>query len=391
MTETLEKSEMVDEKTQVASEEVRREEVSTEERKESLDKEDAKKEIEKSEQSDKEKEEIEEGNVVAETDEDDDEIEWSQSAPKAEQTKDEKSEASPEKETSVQLQELQKRNEFLEAENKRLMADPLVNAYSAYLQSSDEPNLSEFLSQVGAISYDPTQGLSGDELVRKRYEKEAQAAGLSGDDLNYAVEEEMQTYENATTLGKRNLERQAKEFLSAKTTSAKTVEQLQEEFIEKTKKRNESDIKWLESNYKMSVDFINKAVAKGKYNGRTVDSKWGEKIKAALGKSNDIFLADFVRYTDPDKEGVRNLFVPDVVDYLDFALHREDFKKLTKKRVDKANAESLEEKAKAAHQTAIETEKATSKSKDSDIGWYIAFESYNGKRHPKDPRGAKQS
>ena len=50
------------------------------------------------------------------------------------------------------------------------------------------PKVSEFLSQVGAISYDPTQGLQGEDLVRKRYEMDAQAAGLSGDDLNYAVE-----------------------------------------------------------------------------------------------------------------------------------------------------------------------------------------------------------
>jgi len=318
--------------------------------------------------------------------EDDEEIEWSQSAPKVEQTTDDSK--SVELQGKENVDELKAEVDRLRAENAMLMGDPLVKAYSEYLKSSDQPKVSEFLTQVGAIAYDPTQGLQGEDLVRKRYEMDAKAAGLSGDDLTYAVEEEMQTYQNATTLGKRNLERQAKEALSPNK-SGKKVEDLESEFRQVRENKQKDINQWLSHNTNNVYDFLNKVLQKGKYNGRTVDTKWAENIKTVLSKSSDVFLADFVRYTEPDEKGVSYLYAPDVVDYLDFALNREQFKKSSKRRVDNANASTLEEKAKVAHQTAIDTEKVAEKSKESDIKWFIAYESQKGKRHPKDPRGAK--
>jgi hypothetical protein len=375
MTETLE---TVEPKTEAAPE------VVLEETREELPKNEEKKDA--TEQGKPESEKESNAEVQAENQDDDDEIEWSQSAPKAEQTLDENK--STEQLGLENVEELKKQVESLKTENARLMADPLVKAYSEYLRSSDEPKVSEFLSQVGAISYDPTQGLQGEDLVRKRYEMDAQAAGLSGDDLNYAVEEEMQTYQNATMLGKRNLEKQAKEILTPKG-AGKTVEDLESEFRQSRENKEKSINEWLTYNTNNVFDFLNKAVQKGKYNGRSVDSKWAERIKTVLAKSSDVFLSDFVRYTEPDKNGVSHLYAPDVVDYLDFALNREQFKKSAKRRVDSANASSLEEKAKSAHQTAIDTEKVAEKSKESDLKWFISYESQKGKRHPKDPRGEK--
>jgi hypothetical protein len=375
MTETLE---TVEPKTEAAPE------VVLEETREELPKNEEKKDA--TEQGKPESEKESNAEVQAENQDDDDEIEWSQSAPKAEQTLDENK--STEQLGLENVEELKKQVESLKTENARLMADPLVKAYSEYLRSSDAPKVSEFLSQVGAISYDPTQGLQGEDLVRKRYEMDAQAAGLSGDDLNYAVEEEMQTYQNATMLGKRNLEKQAKEILTPKS-AGKTVEDLESEFRQSRENKEKSINEWLTYNTNNVFDFLNKAVQKGKYNGRSVDSKWAERIKTVLAKSSDVFLSDFVRYTEPDKNGVSHLYAPDVVDYLDFALNREQFKKSAKRRVDSANASSLEEKAKSAHQTAIDTEKVAEKSKESDLKWFISYESQKGKRHPKDPRGEK--
>jgi len=376
MTETLETVEPTTKETpEVVSEETRKGNTELEEKK------DANATVEAS--AEKEQSAQENPELI---EDDDDEIEWSQSAPKAEQTSDEtKSEDLSGKENA---DELKAEVERLRAENAMLMGDPLVKAYSEYLRSSDAPKVSEFLSQVGAIAYDPTQGLTGEELVRKRYEMEAQAAGLSGDDLNYAVEEEMQSYQNATMLGKRNLEKQAKESLSPNK-SGKKVEDLENDFRQVRENKQKEINQWLSVNTNNVNDFLNKVLQKGKYNGRTVDTKWAEKIKSVMSKSSDVFLADFVRYTEPDKNGVSHLYAPDVVDYLDFALNREQFKKSSKRRVDNANASTLEEKAKVAHQTAIDTEKVAEKSKESDIKWFMAYESQKGKRHPKDPRGAK--
>jgi len=207
-------------------------------------------------------------------------------------------------------------------------------------------------------------------------------------DTQVGAKKEMQSYQNATMLGKRNLEKQAKESLSPNK-SGKKVEDLENDFRQVRENKQKEINQWLSVNTNNVNDFLNKVLQKGKYNGRTVDTKWAEKIKSVMSKSSDVFLADFVRYTEPDKNGVSHLYAPDVVDYLDFALNREQFKKSSKRRVDNANASTLEEKAKVAHQTAIDTEKVAEKSKESDIKWFMAYESQKGKRHPKDPRGAK--
>jgi hypothetical protein len=93
-------------------------------------------------------------------------------------------------------------------------------------------------------------------------------------------------------------------------------------------------------------------------------------VKSAIERSGDIFNPDFVRYTAPDKNGVSDLFVEDVVRFIDTAVNREELFKLSKKTLGKARAENLEEKAVQAHNTGIVREVAKGKSLSEDDAAY---------------------
>ena len=327
--------------------------------------------------------------VVTEN-EDDEEVEWSQSAPKAEtpNTLDD----SPNAETTglkERVKELEQENGLMKAELQNLATikdDPIVKAYSAYLSSTDKPSVNGFLSQVGAISTSPADGLTGETLIKKQYEDIASKAGLTGEDLDDAVEEELDTYRNATRLKKVSLENDAKSHF--KGSGSKTIEGLEEEFKANANKMDDNMKAWLNRQGTMAHDLVNKIVAKGKYNGRPVDSKWGEQMKMLMSKSNDMTNPAFVRYVASD-EGYEDLYAPDVIEFLDFSANREAYKKTTKKQVDSAKVENLSEKAEVAHNDSIAAEKAMAKKNEGDLSWFIAHEADKGKRHPQDPRGKK--
>lgn len=323
-----------------------------------------------------------------------DEIEWHQT-PKV-KTESLKSEADPKITPTADLENLKSENQALtakvqslESQLASLMSDPLMKAYNEYLSSTDEPKPSEFLNRVGVVVNDPYAALQGTDLVKEFYTKKAQSLGLTGDDLEEAVQEELDTYETSTKIRKKELEAQAKAALTGEKKAA-SIEDLEKEFVESRKKQTEQDVKYLQRNRELINDFLNKAVEKGKFNGRAVDSKWKETILKGLENSFDVFNPTFVSYTEPDKDGISYLHAPDVVDFIDYAIFRSQLKSESKKKVDSAKVENLEEKAIAAHQAAIEGEKAAVKSNEKDINWFEAYETFNGVRHRDDPRGPKE-
>lgn len=339
------------------------------------------------------KDEKQEG--VNETLEDDsDEIEWTQT-PKV-KTDSTTSDTDPKVSPSADLEALRTENQTLtqkvqslEAQVNSLVNDPLIKAYNEYLGSTDEPKPSEFLSRVGVVVNDPYSTLQGEELVKQFYTKKAQSLGLSGDDLEEAIQEELDTYSTATKIRKKELEAEAKSALSGDK-KAGSIEDLEKEFSESRKKQTEKDVQYITKNREMFVDYVNKVLEKGKWNGRPIDIKWKEKIIQAADNSFDIFNPMFVSYAEPDANGESYLFAPDVLDFLDYAVNRQELKSISKKKVDSAKVENLEEKAIAAHQTVIEGEKAAVKSKEKDLDWYEAYEQFNGVRHRDDPRGKKE-
>lgn len=325
----------------------------------------------------------------------DDEIEWTQT-PKVKTETTPQSEADPKIAPSADLEALKSENQTLtakvqalEAQVNSLVNDPLIKAYNEYLGSTDAPKPSEFLSRVGVVVNDPYANLQGEELVKEFYVNKAKSLGLTGDDLEEAVQEELDTYQTSTKIRKKELEAQAKTALSGEKKSG-SIEDLEKEFSESRKKQTEKDIAYFSKNREIVVDYINKVLEKGKWNGRPVDASWKERIMNAADHSYDIFNPMFVSFAEPDKDGESYLFAPDVLDFLDYAVHRQELKSISKKKVDSAKVENLEEKAIAAHQTVIEGEKAAAKSKDKDLAWYEAFEQFNGVRHRDDPRGAKE-
>jgi hypothetical protein len=325
--------------------------------------------------------------------EDDDNIEWSQ-APKAkapivdDETNPKIAPEAALETVKSEKQALEARVQQLESQISMLLSDPLVKSYHEYLGSTDTPKPSEFLSRVGAVVHDPYANLQGDELVKKYYESKAKSLGLSGEELEEAVEEELSEYQSSSILRKKELEAEAKQKLSGEK-KAGSLEELENEFQQSRKKQTEEDIAYLKANNELIVDFLNKVVERGTFNGRPIDSKWKSRILKGLENSYDVFNPDFVRYTEPDKDGKSYLYAPDVVEMMDFVLHKEEIKKSTKRKVDSANADTLEDKAKAAHELEIQTEKIKTKASEGDMSWFDHYKnnvSKDGSMHPNDPR-----
>jgi hypothetical protein len=318
---------------------------------------------------------------------DDDNIEWNQAAPTAVSTSNVESAQSDVSELKAQLEASISEIARLKAEIDQvgsIKEDPLVRAWFEYRQADESPTVAGFLQDVGAVSFSKADSLKGEDLMREYVTELAKNSGISAEDLSDAVEEELAGYYNATRLGRVEFERKAKEFF----TSGKknTIEGLENELKEKNKKDQESQLSWIKLQRDNLVDYLNKVVDKGKYNGRKVDSKWREEILKIADTSNDVFNPNFVSYTTKDEKGVAHLYTPSVVDFIDSAKNREELRGIGKRKVDTAKGSNLEEKAITAHNTQISAEKGALTIAESDLSYYDAWQKANGKMHKQDPR-----
>lgn len=338
-----------------------------------------------SDEKEKANDEEETDEVITDNQDDDDEINWKQPPPTEGKT--ESPSAEPKSEESNKdalIKQLEQENAKIKSELQTYQQDPLLKAYGSYLNDAENPSVKEFLSQVGAVVTNPYEGLQGESLMRKHYERLATEEGLSGEDLEDAVEEELSMYLGASKLQKSSLEKSAKEYLKGGAKGG-SIEELEAQWKQSNENKKAVFKQWGERQTTMAHDLINAYVNRGKYNGREVDSKWGERMKYLLSKSYDATNPEFVR----TMEGSEDLDIQNLIEYLDFAGNRDAYKKSTKKQVDAAKSENIEEKAIVAHNAQVNAEKASLKAGEQDISWFLFHEKQYGKRHPQDPRGKK--
>lgn len=321
------------------------------------------------------------------------EVQWSQApkakAPIVDDETDPKNapEAALEK-VNAETQALQARVQELESQLNSILSDPLVKTYSEYLQSTDAPNPSEFLSRVGAAVNDPYANVHGEELVKTYYSAKAKSLGLEGEDLEEAVEEELINYSSSGRLRRKEMEAEAKKFLSGDKKS-NSLEELEKEFEQSRIKQTEDQVRYTKENRELMIDYLNTVVDRGRFNDRPVDAKWKSRMIKAMDASFDIFNSMYFQYAEPNEKGVSYLYAPDVVDTFDYIIHKNELKKTSSKKVASAKAESLEEKAKAAHELEIKTEKIAGKAAEGDLAWFDTYKNHisvDGSMHPNDPR-----
>ncbi len=324
--------------------------------------------------------------------EEDNSFEWGQSA---EERVDTSTQSNAPKSIETVEAELVKANGVIAqlkgelAQVEAILDSPIVKAWGSYIQANESPTVTGFLHEVGAVSVDRTHGKSGEELVRIYAEDLAKSSGLNGEDLELAIDEELAEWRHMTTLKRVSYEKSIKEHFTGG--KKRTIEELDAEFQEKAKSRFEEgqaeSIKWLKRQSELLTDALNKVVVKGKFNGRAVTSEWKDSLLAKAMKSNDILNSEFVRYTKPDAKGNSDLFIPDVIDYLDSALNRNEIREASKKRNQRTKVESLEEAAVVAHNTKLSSERQNLTSSQSDFIYWDSWSKANGgKKHPKDTR-----
>jgi len=262
--------------------------------------------------------------------------------------------------------------------------DSLVKAWSEYKQSEDEPTIAGFLKHVGAVTTTEVDHLKGEDLMKAYHASRAKSKGISDAELEEVISEEMIDYQNAGRLGKLELEEKARQHFSSG--KKKSVEDLESEFKTKREAAQNEDKQWRAIQRENLFDFLNRCVAKGKFNDHVADKKWRDQILYVADNSAAVFNPLFVQYTLPDEKGEVHLFTPSVVDFIDTAYFREENKQRVKKTVDKAKVENIEEKAVVAHNQKIVSEIVSTSDAQKDLAYYDAWFQTKGKRHPKDPR-----
>ena len=256
-----------------------------------------------------------------------------------------------------------------------LTADPLVKLWNEYrISEGDNHSVGGFFKKVGVVS--SVDGQDDESLVRSHFEKQALELGLEGDEFIQAVEEEVYSWMNEpSTLKRKSLVSSAKKALSGNANAK--LETIEQEYKLKRDEQQRQQMEWLNRQRKNIHTGIEKIIGK-RFNGRVVNTEWAEKMKATIEKSGDIFNPDFVRYTTPDANGVSDLYVEDVVRFVDTAIHRDELLNISKKTIGKARAENLEAKAVQAHNTGIAKEVRSGKTiTEEDAAYERAMQRQN--------------
>ncbi len=248
-----------------------------------------------------------------------------------------------------------------------LSSDPLVKLWNEYRTvEGDSHSIGGFFKKVGAVS--TVDGQDDETLVRMHFEKQANELGLEGDEFTQAVEDEVYSWANEPSmLKKKSLVISAKKALAGNASSS--LEAIEADYRTKREAQQREQTEWLNRQKANIHSGVDNMIGK-RFNGRVVTTEWANKVKSAVERSGDIFNPDFVRYTAPDKNGVSDLLVEDVVRFIDTAVNREELFKLSKKTLGKARAENLEEKAVQAHNTGIVREVSKGKALSEDDAAY---------------------
>jgi hypothetical protein len=342
----------------------------------------------KGENQDDEKSEIvaqEQGNSESEEG-DDDSFEWTQkkSGGAGISNPSEKGEENESKSSDAIIADYQKKISALEAkvsEQENLLLqiqgvqeDPIIKTWAAHKErhgSDASPSL--FLQELGQIKF--VDSRSDEEKLKEYFTDLAKQAGVSDEHMEDAVQEDLDAYFSKTIRERQSLLKDAEKHLSK--LEVRSVEDLEKDYKKQVDSMVSEGVNWAKTNYHLAEDFINKVVSKGKFNGKTVDRKWADKILEAFRESRAVLDPRYMVLADPDEKGNQFMYIPEMVKLVDAIEFRKENVEFFKNQIKRGRAENLNERAEKAEQGRItkELQKETSATK-FDREWIEANKSF---------------
>ena len=340
------------------------------------------------EKQDDEKSDIvaqEQGNSESEEG-DDDSFEWTQkkSGGAGISNPSEKGEENESKSSEVIIADYQKKISALEAkvsEQENLLLqiqgvqeDPIIKTWAAHKErhgSDASPSL--FLQELGQIKF--VDSRSDEEKLKEYFTDLAKQAGVSNEHMEDAVQEDLDAYFSKTIRERQSLLKDAEKHLSK--LEMRSVEDLEKDYKKQVDSMVSEGVNWAKTNYHLAEDFINKVVSKGKFNGKTVDRKWADKILEAFRESRAVLDPRYMVLADPDEKGNQFMYIPEMVELVDAIEFRKENVEFFKNQIKRGRAENLNERAEKAEQGRItkELQKETSSTK-FDREWIEANKSF---------------
>lgn len=236
--------------------------------------------------------------------------------------------------------------------------NPFIESWHDYAISTTEPEIGDFLKQIGAISV--TAQLDEETKVKKFFELKAKELNISDVDLEEAVDEQYHNYLNEGTFKRASVKKEADEYL--KSLENNKVSEIQNKWKQNNDKTVKSNHEWVNRQTAMFNEFLDVVIKKGRFNGRAVDAAWGKRIQDYAFTSNgDIFNPNYVQYTEDG-----DMLIPDLVEAADFFVNRKELKKKSENKIEAAKAEKIEDKAIESHKAAIAAEKVGFTSTDEE-------------------------
>ena len=342
----------------------------------------------KGENQDDEKSEIiaEEQSSSESEEGDNDSFEWTQkkSGGAGISNPSEKGEEKESKSSDAIIAEYQKKISELEAkvsEQENLLLqiqgvqeDPIIKTWAAHKErhgSDASPSL--FLQELGQIKF--VDSRSDEEKLKEYFTDLAKQAGVSDEHMEDAVQEDLDAYFSKTIRERQSLLKDAEKHLSK--LEMRSVEDLEKDYKKQVDSMVSEGVNWAKTNYHLAEDFINKVVSKGKFNGKTVDRKWADKILEAFRESRVVLDPRYMVLADPDEKGNQYMYIPEMVEMVDAIEFRKENVEFFKSQIKRGRAENLNERAEKAEQGRItkELQKETTATK-YDREWIEANKSF---------------
>lgn len=293
---------------------------------------------------------------VVNSEEEDDGIEWNQvRKPVSPHNSNEQSNELAE--ALSQLTAANQRIAELEAQVSLLSANPVSELWASYHQANGENATVEgFFKEFKAEEV--ISGIDEEQKMRIYYRDRAISLGIPEAEIEETVNEDYDKWFSGTRSERAEVLKQAEKHLTEKSKN-KLLE------VDQKWKKTVSDAqietaKWATEQEKLLKEYVSKVVAKGKFNGRAVDSAWGERIMQKALESSALIDPDLV---DRDEHG--NIFAPDAIDFLDRSVYRKQLADVYKTKSQKNIASQIEARAAEAHNARIQNELVVEKSRMS--------------------------
>lgn len=231
--------------------------------------------------------------------------------------------------------------------------DSIIKAWTAHkLRHGSQASATLFLQELGQIKF--VDNRSEEEKAKAYYEAKAKEVGLSGELLERALQEDLDNFATLNTRERYQVLKDAEKLLN--TTEVVSIEDLEKKHLDEVTKIQEVNRNWVKKNTDLFTDFLNKAVQKGVYEGKAVDSAWRDRMLDAFQESRDIMNPRYMALADPDDKGEQLLYIPEVVSILDSLEFRKENKALFKKKIAESRSKNLGERAEQKEQAAIKAE-----------------------------------